>query len=88
MPIATASAAIPTRTMRVGLGGVAVAESDRIRLIRNEVEAAFVSEPFDPGALSSIPVFDEELVLITAREAPAPRGAAHLDGCTMVALGS
>jgi DNA-binding transcriptional LysR family regulator len=58
-----------------------------LRLLENfEIEAAFVSEPFEPGALTSIPAFQEELVLITARNAPAPRGAAHLDGCTMVAF--
>jgi DNA-binding transcriptional LysR family regulator len=55
-------------------------------LERFEIEAAFVSEPFEAGTLSSVPVFDEELVLITARNAPAPRGARHLDGCTMVAF--
>jgi DNA-binding transcriptional LysR family regulator len=53
---------------------------------RFEIEAAFVSEPFEAGPLSSIPVFEEELVLITAINAPAPKGAAHLDGCTMVAF--
>ncbi|OAS17291.1 LysR family transcriptional regulator [Methylobacterium platani] len=36
------------------------------QLERHEVEAAFVSEPFERGALSSVPAFDEELVLITA----------------------
>lgn len=36
------------------------------QLERHEVEAAFVSEPFEHGPLSSVPAFDEELVLITA----------------------
>ncbi|GJD64796.1 LysR family transcriptional regulator [Methylobacterium frigidaeris] len=36
------------------------------QLERHEVEAAFVSEPFEHGTLSSVPAFDEELVLITA----------------------
>lgn len=58
-----------------------------LRLLEQfEIEAAFVSEPFEPGTWSSTPVFEEELVLITAKNAPAPRGAAHLDGCTMVAF--
>src|SRR5689334_6737252 len=35
------------------------------RVTQFEIETAFVSEPFTPGALSSMPVFDEELVLIT-----------------------
>src|SRR5262249_25234053 len=31
-----------------------------------EIEAAFVSEPFSPTGLESLPVFEEELVLVTA----------------------
>lgn len=58
-----------------------------LRLLESfEVEAAFVSEPFEAGALSSRPVFEEELVLITARGAPAPRRAADLEGLTVVAF--
>lgn len=37
------------------------------QLERHEVEAAFVSEPFERGTLSAMPAFDEELVLITAK---------------------
>ncbi len=44
------------------------------QLERHEVEAAFVSEPFERGTLSSVPAFDEELVLITAKTAEE-RGA-------------
>ncbi|SFL47083.1 LysR family transcriptional regulator [Methylobacterium pseudosasicola] len=40
------------------------------QLERFEIEAAFVSEPFDGASLSSVPAFDEELVLITGRTAP------------------
>ena len=40
------------------------------QLERFEIEAAFVSEPFDRASLSSVPAFDEELVLITGRTAP------------------
>ena len=40
------------------------------QLERFEIEAAFVSEPFDRTSLSSVPAFDEELVLITGRTAP------------------
>ncbi len=39
------------------------------QLERHEVEAAFVSEPFERGTLSSMPAFDEELVLIGAKTA-------------------
>ena len=45
------------------------------RLEQFEVEAAFVSEPFEKGRLSSLPAFEEELVLITAQGAPALRSA-------------
>ncbi|GJD51208.1 HTH-type transcriptional regulator GltR [Methylobacterium crusticola] len=55
-------------------------------LARYEVEAAFVSEPFERGNLSSMPVFAETLVLITARGAPGIRRAADLDGRTLVAF--
>jgi DNA-binding transcriptional LysR family regulator len=58
-----------------------------LRLLeRFEVEAAFVSEPFEKGRLSSLPAFDEELVLITAKGAPALRRAADLGGQTLVAF--
>jgi DNA-binding transcriptional LysR family regulator len=58
-----------------------------LRLLeRFEVDAAFVSEPFEWGRLSSLPAFEEELVLITARGAGAPRRAADLAGSTLVAF--
>lgn len=60
------------------------------QLEQYEIEAALVSEPFEPGAWSSRPVFEEELVLITAHGA-APAGAAaprpaDLGGQTVVAF--
>src|SRR3712207_4426428 len=58
-----------------------------LRLLeRFEVEAAFVSEPFETGGLSSVPVFEEELVLITAKGAPALHRAAELSGRTILAF--
>ena len=45
-----------------------------------------MSEPFETGSLSSLPAFDEELVLITAKGAPALRRAADLGGRTLVAF--
>ncbi|MHB2205496.1 LysR family transcriptional regulator [Methylobacterium sp. CM6257] len=56
------------------------------RLERFEVEAAFVSEPFERGGLSSIPAFSEELVLITAQHGPAIPDAMALSGRTLVAF--
>ena len=56
------------------------------RLEHFEVEAAFVSEPFEKGSLSSLPAFEEELVLITAQGAPALRRPADVRGKTVVAF--
>src|ERR687894_949531 len=56
------------------------------RLERFEVEAAFVSEPLETGRLSSVPAFDEELVVIGAKGAPALRRPADLGGRTLVAF--
>jgi DNA-binding transcriptional LysR family regulator len=53
-------------------------------LERFEVEAAFVSEPFDAGRLEAMPAFEEELVLISAKGAPALRRARDLAGRTLV----
>lgn len=58
-----------------------------LRLLEGfEVEAAFVSEPFERGSLSSVPAFDEELVLITAKGTPTVRQAVELGGRTVVAF--
>ena len=51
-----------------------------------ELEAAFVSEPFTAPALSSRPVFEEELVLVTARDIPVVQRAADLRGLTLIAF--
>ena len=57
-------------------------------MLNFEIEAAFVSEPFTPGILSKRKVFEEELVLITARDVPAVRRAADLAGMTLIAFAS
>ncbi len=56
------------------------------RVAQFELEAAFVSEPFTPGGLSSMKVFEEELVLITGREVYGVRRAADLAGMSMMAF--
>lgn len=53
-------------------------------LDRHEIDAAFVSEPFEPGRFSSLPVYDEELTLISAKGAPRIRSAQDLSGQTIV----
>ncbi|TFZ06683.1 LysR family transcriptional regulator [Ramlibacter henchirensis] len=56
------------------------------RVTNFELEAAFVSEPFTAPGLSTMKVFDEELVLITGKDVPAVRRAADLEGRTLIAF--
>lgn len=56
------------------------------RVANFELEAAFVSEPFTPGGLSSMKVFEEELVLITGRGTREVRRAEDLTGMSMLAF--
>jgi DNA-binding transcriptional LysR family regulator len=56
------------------------------RVASFEMEAAFVSEPFTPNGLSSMKVFEEELVLITGKGGPAVRRASDLAGLTLIAF--
>jgi DNA-binding transcriptional LysR family regulator len=56
------------------------------RVANFEIEAAFVSEPFTPGASASRKVFDEELVLITGKDVGEVRRAADLAGMTLIAF--
>ena len=56
------------------------------RVTNFELEAAFVSEPFTAPGLQAQKVFEEELVLITARGIAEVRRAADLAGMTMIAF--
>ncbi|WP_427914065.1 LysR family transcriptional regulator [Ramlibacter sp. MMS24-I3-19] len=56
------------------------------RVTTFQLEAAFVSEPFTAPGLQSRKVFEEELVLITARDVPAVRRASDLAGLTLIAF--
>ena len=56
------------------------------RLRRYELDAAFVSQPFEIGGLSSVRAFDEELVLITAKGTPPILQPSQLSGQTVVAF--
>ena len=56
------------------------------RVANFELEAAFVSEPFELGGLASMKVFEEELVLITGRGVRQVRRPADLTGMSMVAF--
>ena len=56
------------------------------RVSNFELEAAFISEPFSAPGLSTLKVFDEELVLITGKDVPGVRRAADLAGRTLIAF--
>lgn len=56
------------------------------RVMNFEIEAAFVSEPFTATELQALPVFEEELVLITPRGVPWVRDARDLGHLTMIAF--
>ena len=58
------------------------------RVANFELEAAFVSEPFTPGALGTRKVFEEELVLITGKDVTEVRRASDLAGLTLIAFAS
>jgi DNA-binding transcriptional LysR family regulator len=58
------------------------------RVTNFELEAAFVSEPFSAPGLKTLKVFDEELVLITARDVPEVTRASQLAGSTLIAFAS
>jgi DNA-binding transcriptional LysR family regulator len=56
------------------------------RVMNYEIEAAFVSEPFTASELESLPVFREELVLITSNKTAEVRTAKDLGRSTMIAF--
>jgi DNA-binding transcriptional LysR family regulator len=51
-----------------------------------EIEAAFVSEPFTAPGLQAVKVFEEELVLITSKDAAEVTRPAQLAGRTLIAF--
>lgn len=56
------------------------------RVANYEIEAAFVSEPYTAPGLQSVKVFEEELVLITAKGISEVRRASDLSGMTLIAF--
>src|SRR5262249_30775670 len=56
------------------------------RVMSFDLEAAFVSEPFTAPELEAMPVFREELVLITAKQIGKIRSAKDLGRSTMIAF--
>jgi DNA-binding transcriptional LysR family regulator len=56
------------------------------RVSNFEIEAAFISEPFTAPGLESLKVFEEELVLITAKDAAEVTRPGDLAGSTLIAF--
>lgn len=56
------------------------------RVMNFEIEAAFVSEPFTAPELEALPIFREELVLITSKDVKKLRTAKDLGRSTMIAF--
>lgn len=56
------------------------------RVTNFELEAAFVSQPFSAPGLEAMKVFEEELVLITAKGEPPVTRAADVAGRTLIAF--
>src|SRR5690349_11346644 len=56
------------------------------RVTNFELEAAFVSQPFTAPGLNAMKVFEEELVLITAKGEPAVTRASDIAGMTLIAF--
>lgn len=56
------------------------------QLENHQIDAAFVSEPFEKGRLSSVAALREELVLITSQATQSVRGATGLANQSVVAF--
>ncbi|WP_321818378.1 MULTISPECIES: LysR family transcriptional regulator [unclassified Paraburkholderia] len=56
------------------------------RVHRYDVEAAFISEPFNGTDLETEEAFSEELVLIAPNRSEHIKSAKHLYGCTIIAF--
>ena len=56
------------------------------RVMNFEVEAAFVSEPFTAPGLEALPVFEEQLVLVTPRATSKLSGPADVGRSTLIAF--
>lgn len=56
------------------------------KVMNFEIEAAFVSEPFTAAEVESLPVFQEQLVLITSKEIREVQSAQDLGGSTVIAF--
>src|SRR6185437_8770643 len=56
------------------------------RVLRGEIEAAFVAEPFSAKSLETAPAFTEELVLITPKGHPPVRTAKDIEKRVVLAF--
>jgi DNA-binding transcriptional LysR family regulator len=56
------------------------------RVVKFEIEAAFVAEPFTAPSLEARPVFEEHLVLVTSKTTDKVSGPADLGRSTLIAF--
>jgi DNA-binding transcriptional LysR family regulator len=77
--------ALRSRNPQISIELTSGTDSELLRLLgRFEIDAAFVSQPFDRTALSTRPAFEDELVLITSKSGPALRKVNDLRGQTII----
>jgi DNA-binding transcriptional LysR family regulator len=67
--------------LQTGTSGALIA-----RLLRHEIDAAFVAEPYSAPGLTGQDVFEEELVLISERGRPPVRAPGDLGRATLLAF--
>jgi DNA-binding transcriptional LysR family regulator len=58
------------------------------KVLRDELDAAFVAEPFSGAGLTTHPAFEERLVLITPKSLPKVTGPRSLGDRTIIAFGA
>ena len=58
------------------------------KVLRDELDAAFVAEPFSPAGLETQPAFEERLVLIAPKSLPKLAGPTAIGDRTIIAFGA
>ena len=56
------------------------------RLLANEIDAAFLAEPLTISGIRSVPVFEEQLILVAPSSFPAINRVEEIGGRTMIAF--
>lgn len=56
------------------------------RLLNHDIEAAFIAEPLSLESVDTLPVFEEQLVLVTPQSFPPVENTREISGKTVVAF--